>query len=133
GAVTVRDMNTIELAQAIEAELVSAYQLRPYLIISNLARSKVDQNRDLEEGTCGNAAGEQAWMNFHAYLDTAIRTASEREGRVLHIDLHGHGQAEQRLELGYALTATDLGKIALGEDLEGLAKKSPLHNLLDAY
>lgn len=132
GAVTVRDMNTIELARAIEEELVTKYQVRPYLVIANLARSKVDQNRDLEEGTCGNAEGEQAWTNFHAYLDTAVRTASEREGRVLHIDLHGHGHAEQRLELGYALSSTDLGKIILGDDLDALAKKSSINNLLES-
>src|SRR5690606_32150840 len=50
GAKVNRDGFTIELAREIEAELVEKYHVRPYLVISNIARIKVDQNRDLTEG-----------------------------------------------------------------------------------
>lgn len=124
-----RDGYTIELAEAIEAELIEKYNIRPYVVVSNIARLKVDQNRDLAEGTCGNQAAVKPWEDFHNYLDTAVRTAADRHGRVLYIDLHGHGHANQRLEMGYSLTISDLTKAHAGTDLPMLAAKSSLNNL----
>lgn len=127
---TVRDTYTLELARAIEQELVEQYNLRPYVVISHIARTKVDLNREIEEATCGNAVMKRAWHNYHDFVDTAVSTAAANHGRAIFIDLHGHGHENQRLELGYSLNINELGRIFSGVDLEALGQKSSLRNLL---
>src|SRR5262249_41676559 len=45
---------------------------------------------------------------FQGYIDVAQAAVVRDHGRGLYIDLHGHGHAEQRLELGYLHTAEQL-------------------------
>lgn len=129
-ATTGRDLYTIELARAIEQELVKNYGVRPYLIISHLARKKIDQNREIEAGTCGNALIKPTWLAYHNFVDTAIALATKSHGSAVFIDLHGHGHTIQRLELGYKLTGDDLQNVSLNKNLATLASKSSLNNLL---
>ncbi len=126
---TVRDMNTLELAKAIEKELVDNYQVRPYLVMSHIARVKVDLNRAVNEATCGNANMVGVWHDYHQFLDTAVSTAAARHGQAIFIDLHGHGHANQRLEIGYSLSASDLVKVHSGLELPAMSRKSSLNNL----
>ena len=51
----------------------------------------------------------QAWYDWNGFIDDAKDSLSTRWGRGLYIDLHGHGHAIQRLELGYLLTSAELG------------------------
>src|SRR5690606_34269616 len=95
----------------------------------HLARTKIDQNREIPEATCGNKEVEKTWHAFHNYIDTALNTAVKKYGSAMIIDLHGHGHPNQRLELGYSLTINDLGKIYSSIELDELSRKSSLNNL----
>lgn len=128
GAVTVTDSKTIELVKEIEKAFLAKYKARPFIIISNLSRKHVDQNRDLEEGTCGDKAMEKPWHQFHDYIDTAVVLATKKFGKAVYIDLHGHGHTKQRLELGYNLTAEELRNLD-SKDSKQVSKSSVI-NLL---
>jgi hypothetical protein len=103
-AVTVTDENTIELAQQIDSAFIKSTGCRPYIIYCNLHRSKLDCNRNIVDGACGNSIAENAWNEFNNFIITAQASAqSQFGGKALYIDLHGHGNPIQRLELGYLL------------------------------
>lgn len=127
---TVTDLNTIQLARAIEKEFVQTYHVRPYIVVNHLARIKIDQNRPVEDATCGDETMKGAWHDFHNFIDTAVATAATRHGHALFIDLHGHGHANPRLEIGYSLNGAELAKVYNGSDLEALGQQSSLQNLL---
>jgi len=128
GAVTVTDSKTIELVKEIEKVFLEKYNARPFIILSNLSRKHLDQNRDIDEATCGNKALEKTWHQFHDYIDTAISMATQKFGKAIYIDLHGHGHTKQRLEVGYNLTANELRKT--DAEKNQLAEKSSMVNLL---
>lgn len=103
GAVTVRDGNTIELSRAIQSYFKKNYSLIPHIIIIHIARKHVDQNRELKNGaTCGNVGVEKPWYSFHNYVDSALNLATKGGQQAMYIDLHGHGHANKRLEIGYS-------------------------------
>lgn len=105
---TALDLNTIELAQAIDSVFWADHKIRPYLVTTTLHRSKLDQNRDWAEATCSTNSKTYLWNNFHHYIDTCIQKALAVYPSCLYIDLHGHGHAKDRLELGYLIGATAL-------------------------
>jgi hypothetical protein len=108
-AVNVSDENTIELAHQIDSSFVKATGCHPHIIYCNLHRSKLDCNRNLSDGACANAEAEQAWNEFHQYIDTAQTTALNHDNqKAFYIDLHGHGNPIQRIELGYLLYDNEL-------------------------
>lgn len=127
---TVRDLNTIELALAISDEFKETYGKRPYVIINHLSRVKIDQNREIENATCGNPLMMQAWHDYHNYTDSAVSTAVARHGYAIFIDLHGHGHQKQRLEIGYTLSGQELTQLYGGLNKDILGAKSSISNLL---
>jgi len=130
GAVTVMDNRTIELAREIQNAFLKRHGHRPYIIISNISRKNVDQNREIEIGTCGNAIAARPWNAFHDYIDTALAMAVKKYGSAIYIDLHGQGHPNQRLEVGYNLRPAELPAVSEGGDLSKLAEKSSLNNKL---
>ena len=126
---TVTDSYTIELAHEISTVLEQKYHVHPYLVICHLKRTKIDQNRDVMEGTCGNAIMTTAWNQFHEYADTALTDIVKQFGSALYIDLHGHGHTKQRLELGYSLDVNALGNVLTRTHLAELWHQSSLNNL----
>ncbi|MBK7233438.1 MAG: T9SS type A sorting domain-containing protein [Saprospiraceae bacterium] len=103
----VTDSRTIELARQIDTALFNLTACRPHLIICNLRRTKVDCNRNISEGACGNSQAETVWSEFQHFIDTAQFIAQNQySGKALYIDLHGHGKMPYRLELGYGLSGT---------------------------
>jgi N-formylglutamate amidohydrolase len=108
GITTVTDSYTIELAKAIDSVFMADYGKHPSLIVTHLKRSKLDQNRPLPEANCNNEQTVAIWNRFHNSIDTALQLASKQWPQTLYIDLHGHGHANQRLELGYLLTDDEL-------------------------
>lgn len=129
GAVIVTDNNTKELSYEISEAFYKFYGLRPYLVVCNLVRKDVDQNREINEGTCGNALMEIPWNNFHNYIDTALAEAVRKYGACLYIDLHGHGHPDQRLELGYLINDKKLASFYNQEEILD-AKNTSLRNLV---
>lgn len=129
GAVTVTDRETKELAFEISDALAKYHGMRPYLIVCNITRKDVDQNREINEGTCGNPEMAKPWETFHAYIDSALAEAVQKFGNCLYIDLHGHGHPEQRLEIGYLIADKKLAPFY--EQSELISERSTsLGNLL---
>ena len=123
------DKNTKELAIAIQEYFFQKYKKRPYLIIADLARSKVDQNRPLDLATCFDSTGMKAWNNYHNAV-AAVIANSRQYGNVFFIDVHGHGHPVQRLELGYNLTTAQLTSAYKRTNTDKLPAVSSLANYL---
>ena len=131
GAVTVTDSYTRELAFEIAAVMEKFYGLKPYIVVCNISRKDIDQNREMETATCGNTGMEKPWNVFHDYIDTALAMATRGFGGALYIDLHGHGHELQRLELGYLLRESELKTAATaGETASTVTDKSSVANLI---
>src|SRR5687768_1631314 len=107
-AATSADLNTVELARALQQRHFARYGTYPHLIINHLARRKRDANRTDPEAACGNVAAATALAEWHAFIDAAKATVLQSSGRGWYMDMHGHGHAKQRLELGYLLTGAQL-------------------------
>lgn len=108
GITTATDIRTIELLIAIDSVCKTDYKVQPYFVASYLKRIKIDQNRDIPEATCGNAALTGYWSNYHLSIDTFISKIRLKYPMALFIDLHGHGHTKQRLELGYLVSSSEL-------------------------
>jgi hypothetical protein len=108
GCETVNDLNTQDLARQIADSFSARTGKRPHLVINRLSRRKFDANREMAEATGGFSGLDRSWRWLHAYIDTAKAAITKSPGKGLVLDLHGHGHAIMRLELGYLLTATQL-------------------------
>ncbi|WP_258311211.1 N-formylglutamate amidohydrolase [Streptomyces sp. NWU49] len=106
--VTQTDLNTQDLARQIQQAFFNKTGKYPHVVINRLARSRLDANRDIGAAACGNPSAEQAWRDYHGFIDAAKADVLAEFGRGWYTDLHGHGHAVQRLELGYQLTAETL-------------------------
>jgi hypothetical protein len=105
---TVNDFNTRNLALEIRKEFHERTGMYPHIVINNLSRNRLDANRDVDMAACGNAEAERAWHEFHDFIEASKDSIEEGWGRGWFTDLHGHGHAIQRLELGYNLGAAVL-------------------------
>jgi N-formylglutamate amidohydrolase len=124
-----RDSGTLELALQVRAALLQQHGRAPHLVVCQLARVKLDCNRDLREAAQGNAVAERAWEEYHAFIRNACEAVARQSGRGLYLDLHGHSHPKQRIELGYLLTAKDLQDADPRLNTEGMKAKSSLRLL----
>lgn len=112
--VNAMDEFTIETALEIKKKLFELTGCYPHLIISHLNRRKLDPNRNVSDGACGNSEAVQAWNEFHNFITDARNKANQQNDfQTFFVDLHGHGNPIQRIELGYLLYDTEL---ALSDD-----------------
>jgi hypothetical protein len=102
------DLNTMDLAMRIRDAIRAETGSYPHIIVSQLHRSKLDPNREILEAAQGDPYAERAWWEFQTFIDEASLRVQEEFGEGFYIDLHGHGHPNQRLELGYMLSASDL-------------------------
>jgi hypothetical protein len=103
------DAFSIETAEKIKVSLYQLTGCYPHIIICLLDRLKLDCNRNLAEGACGNAESIPAWNEFHSFIETAQNSANNTfNNKTFFIDLHGHGNPIQRIELGYLLYDDEL-------------------------
>ena len=107
---TVQDRNTKELSLAIREAVFARTGAYPHVIISNLHRRKLDPNREVVEAAQGNPDAERAWWEFEIFADESGELVEDAFDQGLHLDIHGHGHAISRLELGYLLSRTDLAQ-----------------------
>jgi hypothetical protein len=127
---TVTDTNTIELGRAVAAAFQSATGRRIHLVICHLRRTKLDANREVVEAAQGNAEAVRAWTEYHGFVELATSDVVRRDARGLYIDLHGHGHAIARLELGYLLSSGDLSLTDAELNSSGVAASSSLSRAL---
>ena len=103
------DAFTIETAIEIKNKLFELTGCYPHLIISHLRRNKLDPNRNLSEAACGNGEAISAWFDFHGFIADAREAANlVYNDQTFFVDLHGHGNPIQRIELGYLLYDDEL-------------------------
>lgn len=105
--VVVTDRNTRELTLAVRDAFIDLTGHAPHVVISHLDRVKLDPNREIEEAAQGDPFAEQAWEEFHGFIEMARLDVVTR-GEGMYFDMHGHGHPEDRLELGYLLSADRL-------------------------
>ncbi|MFK7746815.1 MAG: T9SS type A sorting domain-containing protein [Kordia sp.] len=103
-----RDDNTEILIREIQQSVFDQTGCYPYIIISNLHRSKLDPNREQNEATCGDADALFYWNAFHSFIDDANADVMSKWGKGLYIDLHGQSHTVPRIEAGYNISASDL-------------------------
>jgi len=108
-ATSVQDLYTKDIARELQATIGRLTGLMPHLIVSHLARSKLDPNRPVEEAAQYNPAAIRAWTDFHGYIQTA-HTAVQSNGPGLHIDIHGQNAEDNWIEFGYGISRSQLNK-----------------------
>jgi hypothetical protein len=129
---TVRDTNTELLAEDIHAAFATrAAGGTPHTIIVRLHRLKLDANREIVEAAAGNPIAERTWREYHGFIEAAREAVLAQHGRGFYIDLHGHGHAIQRLELGYMLTSSDLAGTDAALNLPAMVTKSSVRTLAE--
>ena len=111
--VSVTDSNTIELGSSISDYMYEIFNVRPYLIINNLKRTKLDANRDKIEAAQNNIFAERAFDEFHYYISSAREDIIKNFGSGILFDIHGHGPnpdgfVDLRTWIGYLLTGNEL-------------------------
>jgi hypothetical protein len=127
---TVTDTNTIDLGRAIAGAFQSATGRQIHLVICHLRRTKLDANREVSEAAQGNPDAVRAWTEYHAFIEMATTEIVRRDGRGFYIDLHGHGHAIARLELGYLLSGNELSMTDAQLDAGGFGATSSLQRAL---
>jgi hypothetical protein len=108
---TTADLNTRELVIAMQQAIHSRFGTFPHVVINHLHRRKLDANRPITDAACGNTDAGVAWLEFHSFMDVAKLAVVNGPGKGWYMDMHGHGHAIQRLELGYLLSAVDLRRL----------------------
>lgn len=129
GCVYVRDSRTQELIRQMSDAIFEEFGCYPYVIINRLHRKKLDANRDIGDAADGDPTAEQAWMEFHDYIEAAKDSVTQNFGKGIYLDLHGHGHDIQRLELGYRISKSELQMTDL--ELDGFVDDASIKNLVN--
>ena len=125
--VLIADESTQELTRAIADAIHNLIGKRPHVIINKLHRSKMDANRPVDEAAQGNVEAIKAWEEYHCFIETASSMVQQSVGSGMLWDMHGHGHAINRVEIGYLLNNNDL---ANSDDiLDNLFSASSIHAL----
>ncbi|MBR9988594.1 MAG: hypothetical protein KFH98_02505 [Gemmatimonadetes bacterium] len=130
-ATTVRDAETDLLA----LDMPAAFEMRtggtPHVVVLHLHREKLDANRDIAEAAEGNLTAERAWREYHGFIEAARHHVIAEHERGFYIDLHGHGHAIPRLELGYLLTSAQLGGSDASLNSTTMVQRSSIRTLAE--
>ncbi|KAL6055610.1 N-formylglutamate amidohydrolase [Balamuthia mandrillaris] len=102
--ITEEDSNTQALAGYMVEAFVKRTGRHPWVVYSNLHRSKLDANRDKEEAAQGNPEAEKVWEEMHDHVLEVKRIMTERWGYGQLFDIHGQSNPLARTELGYAIS-----------------------------
>ncbi|ORX51601.1 hypothetical protein DM01DRAFT_1337108, partial [Hesseltinella vesiculosa] len=124
------DAYTIVLAKYISQQIRGHYKARPYMLILNVARRKVDVNRPIDQGT-DSETGQQVWAEYHDALRGLVQQIQTRFGEGLLLDIHGQAHREGMVELGYMVQKSKLQTVDRDQDLITNSSLSRLaHRLL---
>jgi hypothetical protein len=126
---TVTDIASADLAHALADALRARTGREPSLVVCRLRRTKIDVNRDVSEGAQGHRLTQQAWNEYHAFLDAARTMAAGQYGRGLLVDIHGHSHPRPRVEIGYLIRAADLDRADVDLDDPSLVERSSIRTL----
>ena len=129
--VTVTDAYTIELGTALADSLHAQTGCYPHVIINHLDRIKLDANRNLANAALGNPGAEQAWYDFHGFIEQAKACVEAQFETGFYLDLHGHGHTVQRIEYGYLIYEDELAFDEAVLNSTTYINYSSLRNLVD--
>jgi N-formylglutamate amidohydrolase len=97
------DANTQELARLLHQKLIAKTGAAPHLIVSLLHRRKLDPNREVLEAAQQDPIAQQAWQDYHGFIERASTAVRAQFPCGLYLDIHGHSHPERRVELGYMI------------------------------
>lgn len=123
------DLNTYETASTLYYSIYRSTGRLPHFVSCKIARIKLDCNRALEEASSGDLKATQAWHDFHGFIMAARKSVMRDFSRGLYIDLHGHGHAIPRLELGYQLSKDHLRTSDLELDSAPYIERSTIREI----
>lgn len=123
------DRNTNELSLAVRDALIDETGYAPHLVLSHLHRSKLDPNREIVEAAQDNPFAENAWNEFQDWIQEARTLVADDYGSGLYFDMHGHGHAIPRVEIGYLLSSSDLNKSDGALNNTTIVEKSSIRDL----
>ena len=131
--VTVTDSYVTDLTLKLADSIQKVTGLRPHMIINDLKRIKMDPNRSLDEAFLTHADATLAYNDYHGFIKSALKIMSEKVGKGLYLDMHGHGHTKSRIEVGYLLSATELNgtdaslaNLAYSTSINAISKTSTL-------
>lgn len=127
--VTAKDSNTAEISLMILEEVQKLYGGSPHAVICRMHRSKVDCNRELEEAAQGDPLAMATWKHFHGAAEEMEKQVTQKFGRGLTLDIHGHRHEIPRVELGYLIPGAQLN--ATNEQLEQDPKSRLMSSVRD--
>jgi N-formylglutamate amidohydrolase len=96
---TVRDENTIELAELIAAEIENRLHGKPYLVMAKFERRFADANRSEEMGVESEAA-KPYYRAYHRALADDTKEVQQKWKRGLLLDVHGQAAHPAALARG---------------------------------
>ena len=82
--------------------------LFPHIIYNNVSRSKLDPDLNQMDGAQGNSYANLSYGTYHSFLQTAIDTVEAHFDAGILLNLVEHNHSDQRVELGYLLSVSDL-------------------------
>jgi len=126
------DRNATETVLAVRQALIERTGKAPHVILLHLKRTKLDANREIVEAAEGNPFAENAWDEFQGFIDRASAAVATSYGSGFYIDLHGHGHAIARAELGYLLSSTQLNRTDAEVDALNLKAQSSIRALAES-
>ena len=138
-AVITQDQYTLGIALQLEEKL-KTLGIKPFMVLTKIHRIKVDLNRSLATSHCDDDTSNDLWALFHRQIEDYLSLVTNKFGRGLLIDLHGHGHAVQRIELGYLLSGQQLRDFSMMANstqnfqtsIDGLLANHPYDQSLDA-
>lgn len=102
------DANTEDVLRQVASALLESTGKRPHRVVCHLHRIKLDASREIVEAAQGSPIADQAWGEYHGFIDEAKRRLLTTSSFGFLIDLHGHAHSVPRLELGYLLSDSEL-------------------------
>jgi hypothetical protein len=124
------DPYSIEYAQEVIAYLYQWTGRRPHLIINHLARIKMDANREIGEAAQGNPYAEQAWYEYHGFIQDARDIVTADWGRGHYFDFHINIHSAHWTEIGLGLNGSDLARSDQELNTDYYKNKSHLRSLV---
>jgi hypothetical protein len=106
----IRDTNTRLLTLAMRRSYYARYGTYPHVVINHLPRIKLEPNRGIAQGACGNAATQTAWKEYHGFIEIAKQQVVTEFGKGWFMEMHGHsvsGRSGQQM-LGYTTKKSQL-------------------------
>ena len=82
--------------------------LYPHIIYNNISRGKLDPDLNQMDGAQGNSYANLSYGTYHSFLQTAIDSVEAYFDAGILLNLVEHNHSNQKVELGYLLSASDL-------------------------